>query len=50
MATLQCFEELEIWNKAQDLGAMVYQLSEVNQKIVKDFSLKTRLKSSFIHI
>ena len=44
MATILSFEDLEIWKKAQELATIIYQLSEINQKIAKDFFLKIRLK------
>lgn len=50
MATVQTFEELEIWKKAQDLGAMVYNLCEINQKIAKDFSFKDQIKRAALSI
>ncbi len=50
MATVQSFEELEIWKKAQDLAAMVYGLCEVNQKIAKDFSFKDQIKRAVLSI
>jgi four helix bundle protein len=50
MATIQSFEELEIWKKAQDLAAIVYELCEVNPKIVKDFSFKDQIKRAVLSI
>jgi len=50
MATAQSFEELEILKKAQELGAMVYQLCETNQKIAKDFSFKDQIKRAALSI
>ena len=50
MATVQSFEELEIWKKAQDLGAMVYELCEANQKIAKYFSFKDQIKRAALSI
>jgi hypothetical protein len=44
MATINSFEELDIWKKTQELGAMVYRLCDRNPKIAKDFSLKIKLK------
>jgi len=37
MATITSFEDLDIWKKAIDLGVMVYELSDNNLKIAKDF-------------
>src|SRR5689334_19187328 len=50
MATVQSFEDLEIWMKAQELGAIVYELCEVNQKIAKDFSFKDQVKRAVLSI
>jgi four helix bundle protein len=50
MATVQSFEELEIWKKAQGLAAIVYELCEVNQKIAKDFSFKDQIKRAVLSI
>jgi four helix bundle protein len=44
MATITSFEDLDIWKKAIDLGVMIYELSEHNQKIAKDFSFKDQVK------
>lgn len=44
MATITSFEDLDIWKKAIDLGVMVYELSENNIKIAKDFSFKDQVK------
>lgn len=50
MATVQSFEQLEIWKKAHDLGAMVYDLCEINPKITKDFSYKDQIKRAALSI
>ncbi len=50
MATINSFEELDIWKKAQGLGAMVYHLCDLNPKIAKDFSFKDQIKSSSLSI
>jgi four helix bundle protein len=50
MATINSFEELDIWKKAQELGAMVYRLCDRNPKIVKDFSFKDQIKRSALSI
>lgn len=44
MATITSFEDLDIWKKAIDLGVMVYELSDNNLKITKDFSFKDQVK------
>lgn len=50
MATISSFEELEIWKKAHELAALVYQLCEVNQKIVKDYSFKDQIKRAALSV
>ncbi len=50
MATVQTFEELEIWKKAQDLGAIVDELCEMNSKIYKDFSFRDQIKRAALSI
>jgi four helix bundle protein len=44
MATVTSFEDLDIWKKAIDLGVMVYEQSDNNIKIAKDFSFKDQAK------
>lgn len=44
------FEDLIIWQKAQDLAVKVYQLADTNKYISKDFTLKDQLKSAAISI
>ncbi|MGC4100593.1 four helix bundle protein [Ferruginibacter sp.] len=44
MATITSFEDLDIWKKAIELGVMVYELSDNNPRIVKDFSFKDQIK------
>jgi four helix bundle protein len=50
MATVTCFEELEIWKKAIDLGALIYELCESNTKISKDFTFKDQIKRAVLSI
>lgn len=50
MATISSFEELDIWKKAQDLGAMIYLLCEANSRIAKDFSFKDQVKRAVLSI
>ena len=50
MATITNFEDLDIWKKAQDLGAMIYELCDTNQKIAKDFSFKDQVKRASLSI
>ncbi len=44
------FEDLVIWQKAQELAVKIYQLADSNKFIVKDFTLKDQLKSASISI
>jgi four helix bundle protein len=50
MAKITCFEDLIIWQKAQDIAVKIYQLVEKNDFIKKDFSLKDQFKSAAISI
>jgi four helix bundle protein len=50
MATIHSFEELEIWKKEQELGAMIYKLCDENPKIAKDFSFKDQIKRAALSI
>jgi len=50
MTTINSFENLEIWQKAQQLAAEVYLLTEKNQKINKDFSFKDQIKRAVLSI
>lgn len=47
---ITCFEDLIIWQKAQDIAVKIYQLVEKNDFIKKDFSLKDQFKSAAISI
>ena len=44
------FEDLIIWQKAQDLAVKIYTLADTNEFIKKDFSLKDQLKSAALSI
>jgi four helix bundle protein len=44
------FEDLIIWQKAQELAVKIYLLADSNKFIVKDFTLKDQLKSAAISI
>lgn len=44
------FEDLIIWQKAQELAVKIYKLADTNKFIVKDFSLKDQLKNAAISI
>ncbi len=50
MATINSFEDLEIWQKAQELGSFIFKLSEENLKINKDFSFKDQFKRAALSI
>jgi len=47
---ITCFEDLFVWQKAQDIAVKIYQLVEENDFIRKDFSLKDQFKSAAISI
>jgi four helix bundle protein len=47
---IKCFEDLVIWQKAQDLAVKIYKLVEENEFIKKDFSLKDQFKSAVLSI
>lgn len=44
------FEDLLIWQNAQQLAQKIYLLAEKNSNICRDFSLKDQLKSAAISI
>ncbi len=50
MATVTSFEELDIWKKALDLGAIIYELCDINPKISKDFTFKDQVKRAALSI
>lgn len=50
MPTITSFENLDIWNKAQVLGAIIYLLCDDNPKIGKDFSFKDQIKRAALSI
>lgn len=47
---IKYFEDLVIWQKAQDLAVKIYKLVEENEFIRKDFSLKDQFKSAVLSI
>jgi len=47
---ISCFEDLIIWQKAQDLAVKIYKLVEENNFIKNDFSLKDQFKSAALSI
>ena len=47
---ITCFEDLIVWQKAQDVAVKIYNLVEQNDFIKKDFSLKDQFKSASISI
>jgi four helix bundle protein len=44
------FEDLVIWQKAQELAVKMYNLADENKHIKKDFALKAQLKSAVLSI
>ena len=50
MATIRSFEELDIWKKAQAYGVLIYDLTEKNEKIKRDFSFKDQVKRAALSI
>ena len=44
------FEDLVVWQKAQELAVKIYHLAELNKFIKNDFTLKDQLKRSAISI
>lgn len=50
MATINSFEDLDIWKQAQGLGKLVYFICEKNNKISKDFSFKDQIKRAVLSI
>jgi four helix bundle protein len=44
------FEDLIIWQKAQEIAEKIYKLADSNPFIQKDFSLKDQLKSASLSI
>jgi len=44
------FEDLIVWQKAQDIAVKIYKLVEENDFIKKDFTLKDQFKSAAISI
>jgi four helix bundle protein len=44
------FEDLIIWQKAQELARKIYKLADENKFIKRDFKLKDQLKSASISI
>ena len=44
------FEDLVIWEKAQDIAVKIYRMVEENDFIKKDFSLKDQFKSASLSI
>jgi four helix bundle protein len=47
---ISCFEDLIIWQNAQDIAVKIYKLVEGNEFIRKDFSLKDQFKSAALSI
>ena len=47
---ITCFEDLIIWQKAQEIAVKIYKLVEESEFIRRDFSLKDQFKSAAISI
>lgn len=47
---ITCFEDLIIWQKAQEIAEKIYKLAESNKFIQKDFSLKDQLRRAALSI
>ena len=47
---INSFEDLIIWQKAQDIAARIYILADTNEFIKKDFSLRNQLKTASLSI
>ena len=50
VAKIISFEDLIVWQKAQDTAAKIYKLVEENDSIKKDFSLADQFKRAAISI
>lgn len=44
------FEDLIIWQKAQELAVKIYIIADTNESIKKDFSLKDQLPSAALSV
>src|ERR1051325_4561322 len=47
---INCFEDLIIWQKAQDIAVKIYKLVEGNEFIRKDFTLKDQFNAAALSI
>ncbi len=47
---ISSFEDLIIWQKAQELAVKIYRVADTNEFIKKDFALKDQLKSAALSI
>lgn len=50
MASVQSFEDLQIWKKAHAYSVIIYKLCESNQLIKRDFSFKDQIKRAALSI
>ena len=50
MASINSFEDLVIWQSAQELGVQVFDLSLKNLPISKDYSFKDQIKRAVLSI
>lgn len=45
MATIQCFEDLEIWQSAREFSKFIYEIT-CNEYFDKDYRFKSQIRSS----
>jgi four helix bundle protein len=50
MGTIHSFEDMDIWKKAQELGALVYDLCDKNKAVARDFSFKDQVKRAALSV
>ncbi|MDI6779103.1 MAG: four helix bundle protein [Bacteroidota bacterium] len=46
---IECFEDLEVWQKAVDVAVEIYRVSETG-KLTKDFDAKSQIRRAAISI
>lgn len=46
MATIQCFEDLEIWRMARNLCKHIYRFYTDNEQFLRDYKLKEQINDS----
>ena len=50
MPTVNSFEDLVIWQNAQQLATVVYSLVDKNPKITRDYSFKDQIKRAVLSV